>query len=107
MITALEKTKLSARAWGTTWTAEEEEEDEKEAKAGETQETEHKGTGIGAAFAVLYANNTTTATVGNEVTITGANIAILAQKVEVSPNLEEDFSLDINGQIIAGTSSSM
>ena len=62
-----------------------------------------KGSGIGAAFAVLYSNSQTEASVGNGVYIMADSLDVIAQKLRVSSGDYRFDGVQLNGQITIGT----
>ena len=112
-VLANEKSKLAIRAWGASISNslfnEQNSNEDGTGKAvggssaGNANQPDSKGSGVGAAFAVLYANSKTEASVGNDVYIMADSLDVIAQKLRVSSGDYRFDGIQLNGQITIGT----
>ena len=108
-VLANEKIKLALRAWGASLSNSlfAEQNPDASAVVGGSATTpvtpDEKGTGIGAAFAVLYSNSQTTASIGNGVYIMADSLDVIAQKLRVSSGDYRFDGVQLNGQLTIGT----
>lgn len=105
-VEATEQSKLAARAWGATLTSTKF--NEQNQAGGQTSASGSaggkKGAGVGAAFAVIYANNKTKAQVGDEAKIYAKSLLVNAQKQEVNASFKDGIgNIQINGVISTGS----
>ena len=99
---ATEKSKISARAWGAELSSplfKDQKDLDKVGGAAGSGKQPGKGAGVGAAFAVIYANNETKANVGNNVTIYAKTFTANAEKQKVTSDDYSYDGFDINGVI--------
>lgn len=105
-VEATEQSKLAARAWGATLTSTKF--NEQNQAGGQTSASGSaggkKGAGVGAAFAVIYANNKTKAQVGDGAKIYAKSLLVNAQKQEVNASFKDGIgNIEINGVISTGS----
>lgn len=105
-VEATEQSKLAARAWGATLTSTKF--NEQNQAGGQTSASGSaggkKGAGVGAAFAVIYANNKTKAQVGDGAKIYAKSLLVNAQKQEVNASFKDGIgNIEINDVISTGS----